>query len=114
MLAKSMRTFFPGVTLALVFAMDRSKKLITPSLKYHHRSVISSTAVQIFKPQEALIVSSDSTQPSAAIADLAPTFTSTNQYTWSAWFYQTFWGEWGSYVVIALDPAYSIFFRGVS
>ena len=109
-----MRIFFHGVMIALVFSAQRSKKSTTSLQKSYHPLVISSTAVQIFKLQETVRVSSDAVQPEAAITDLAPTFVSSNKYTWSAWFYQTFWGVWGSYVVIALNPAYlNLFLRSI-
>ena len=101
-----MRIFFPGVTLTLLFTMQSSKKLIPALLKYHHLSVISSTAVQIFYLQEELLVSNPAVQPEEAITDLAPTFVSSNKYAWSAWIYQISWNDWGSYVRISLNKPY--------
>ena len=67
---------------------------------------VVSSAVQIFYLQETPIVSSPSVLPSTTIASLAPSFTSSAQYAWSAWFYKTAWYDWGIVFRVALDTRY--------
>ena len=82
----------------------------------HQNNVVSkvvSSPVQIFYLQETEIVFSPAVYPrypSAAMSDLSPTFTSTNQYTWSSWIYKTSWSEFLEIVVrISLDTSYQLF-----
>ena len=61
-------------------------------------------SVEIFYLQETPITSNASVYPSATLTSFAPSFSSTNKYAWSAWFYKTAWtGGWERYFRIALS-----------
>ena len=61
-------------------------------------------SVQIIYIQETPITSNASVSPAIGVTTVAPTFTSTNKYAWSAWFYKTAWTSgWELYFRISLS-----------
>ena len=102
--------FFCGGIFLLLITL-RGKKLFSFTSINFTPKVVSST-IQIFYLQETELVSDPGVYPSETMASLSSTFTSTNQYTWSSWFYKTYWSnEWESYFRIYLDTSYQPFFR---
>ena len=94
--------------LALILAL-RGKKLITSSSPNDFLIEVVRATVEIILLQETLIESNPAVIPSATITSKIPSFVSSNQYAWSAWFYKTGWLDWGRIFRIALDTRYSTF-----
>ena len=103
------RFFCSGIFLLLI--NSRGKMLLISRQNNTVPKVVSST-VQIFYLQETEIVSDPAVYPSATMTSLSPTFTSTSQYTWSAWIYKTAWSDsWETYFRISLDTLYQLGFE---
>lgn len=68
--------------------------------------IATRAAVKIFYLQETAIVSDSLVYPSAKMATLDSSFTSSAHYTWSTWIYKTAWSdEYDAYFRISLDTA---------